>query len=215
MHALLIPDSTASQGAGAKTAPRVTSLASPPPKRAVQTSAQSTSSEADSSPPSGSSHSGGHASSLSCMTVGGGCCCSVAQSCLTPWTAACQASLSFTNSQSVLKLMSIEWVMPSNRLILYVPFSSRLQSFPASGSLLMSWFFSSGGHIIGASASVLPMKICDGGLIEQDIRPLVTGEVGRVFSSTPAALKRPHKHHARHLQDMDEAMETVTQRPEL
>ena len=58
MHALLIPDSTASQGAGVETAPRVTSLASPPPKRAVQTSAQSTSSEADSSPPSGSSHSG-------------------------------------------------------------------------------------------------------------------------------------------------------------
>ena len=54
-----------------------------------------------------------------------------------------------------------------------------------------------------------------GGLIEQDIRPPVTGEVGRVFSSTPAALKRPHKHHARHLQDVDEAMETVTQRPEL
>ena len=31
-----------------------------------------------------------------------------------PWTAACQASLSITNSQSLLKLMSIEWVMPSN-----------------------------------------------------------------------------------------------------
>ena len=36
----------------------------------------------------------------------------------TPWTAACQASLSITNSQSLLKLMSIEWVMPSNHLIL-------------------------------------------------------------------------------------------------
>ena len=33
------------------------------------------------------------------------------------WTAACQASLSITNSQSLLKLMSIESVMPSNRLI--------------------------------------------------------------------------------------------------
>ena len=81
----------------------------------------------------------------------------------------------------------------------------------------MSWFFSSGGQIIGASssASVLPMKIWGWGLIEQDIRPPVTGELGRVFSSTPAALKRPHKQHARHLQDADEAMETVTQRPEL
>ena len=37
---------------------------------------------------------------------------------MTPWTAACQASLSFTISQSLLKLMSIELVMPSNRLIL-------------------------------------------------------------------------------------------------
>jgi len=36
----------------------------------------------------------------------------------TPWTAACQASLSITNSQSLLKLMSIESVMPSNHLIL-------------------------------------------------------------------------------------------------
>ena len=36
----------------------------------------------------------------------------------TPWTAACQASLSITNSHSLLKLMSIESVMPSNHLIL-------------------------------------------------------------------------------------------------
>ena len=36
----------------------------------------------------------------------------------TPWTAAHQASLSITNSQSLLKLMSIEWVMSSNHLIL-------------------------------------------------------------------------------------------------
>ena len=46
---------------------------------------------------------------------------SVAQSCpnfVTPWTAACQASLSITNSQSPPKLMSIELVMPSNHLIL-------------------------------------------------------------------------------------------------
>ena len=40
----------------------------------------------------------------------------------TPWTTACQASLSFTNSQSLLKLISIESVMPSNHLILYRPF---------------------------------------------------------------------------------------------
>ena len=49
------------------------------------------------------------------------CYCSVAQPCLTlcdPWTAAHQASPSFTISQSLLKLMSIELVMPSNDLIL-------------------------------------------------------------------------------------------------
>ena len=39
----------------------------------------------------------------------------------TPWTAACQASLSFANSQSLLKLMSTESVMPSNHLIFCCP----------------------------------------------------------------------------------------------
>ena len=40
---------------------------------------------------------------------------------MTPWTATCQASLSITNSQSLLKLMSTESVMPSNYLILCGP----------------------------------------------------------------------------------------------
>ena len=40
---------------------------------------------------------------------------------MTPWTAACQASLSITNSWSLFKLMSIESVMPSNHLILCHP----------------------------------------------------------------------------------------------
>ena len=40
---------------------------------------------------------------------------------MTPWTAACQAFLSITNSQSLLKLMSTESVMPSNHLILCHP----------------------------------------------------------------------------------------------
>ena len=52
---------------------------------------------------------------------------------ITSWTAAWQASLSITNSQSRLKLMSIESVMPSNDLILCFPFSSCLHSFSASG----------------------------------------------------------------------------------
>ena len=78
-----------------------------------------------------------------------------------PWTAAYQASLSFTISWSLLKLMSIESVMPSHHLILCLPSSSRLQSFPASGSFPMSQFFASGGQNIGvsASASVFPMNV--------------------------------------------------------
>ena len=50
-------------------------------------------------------------------------CCSVAKSCLfvTPWTAACQASLSFTISQSLIKLTFIESVMSSNHLNLCCP----------------------------------------------------------------------------------------------
>ena len=78
----------------------------------------------------------------------------------TPWTAAPQASLSFTISQTLLRLMSIEWMIPSNHLIL-VPFSSCPQSFPASGSFPINQLFASGGQSIGAlvSASVLPMNI--------------------------------------------------------
>ena len=48
-----------------------------------------------------------------------------------PWTAACQASLSITNSQSLLKLMSIESVMPSNHLILCHLFLLPSSTFPS------------------------------------------------------------------------------------
>ena len=86
--------------------------------------------------------------------------CSVVSASVTPWTEACQASLSITTSQSLLKLMSIELLMLSNHLILCHLFSC-LQSFPASGSFPMSQLFASSGQIIGASAlaSVLPMNI--------------------------------------------------------
>ena len=61
----------------------------------------------------------------------------------------------------LLKLMSIESVMPPNHLILCQPFSSCLQSFPASGSFPMSQFFTPGGQSTGvsASASALPVNI--------------------------------------------------------
>ena len=56
---------------------------------------------------------------------------SVTQSCPTPWTVACQASLSNTNSQSLLKLMSIKMVMPSNHLILCRPLLLPPSIFPS------------------------------------------------------------------------------------
>ena len=88
-----------------------------------------------------------------------------AQWCLTlrcPWTAANQASLSFTISWSLLKLISIESVMLSNHLILCPPHPPLLllpSIFLASGSFPMSRLFASGGQSIGASASALPVNI--------------------------------------------------------
>ena len=63
---------------------------------------------------------------------------------MTPWTAAHQSSPSFTSSQSLLKLMSIEWVMPSNHLILCCPlllpslFPS-VRIFPNESALYIRW----------------------------------------------------------------------------
>ena len=71
---------------------------------------------------------------------------------VTPWTAAGQAALSITNSRSLLKLMSIVSVMPSNHLILCHPLLL-LPSVLASGSFPVSQFFASGGQTIGVSAS--------------------------------------------------------------
>ena len=80
---------------------------------------------------------------------------------MTPWTIAHQTSLSFTFSQSLLRFMSIESVILPKNLMLCHPLLLGLQSFPVSGSFLVSQVFASGGHTIGiwASASVLPMNI--------------------------------------------------------
>ena len=50
---------------------------------------------------------------------------------MTPWTTACQASLSITNSRSLLKFMSIASMMPSNHLILYHPLLLLPSIFPS------------------------------------------------------------------------------------
>ena len=105
---------------------------------------------------------------------------------VTPWTAACQASLSFTISWSLLKFMSIESVMPSNHLIpccpLLLPFI-----FPSITVFSVIHLFTSGGQSIGASSSglVLPTNIQSWfplgltGLVT-----LLSKELWRVFSST-------------------------------
>ena len=104
---------------------------------------------------------------------------SIAQNFLfvTPWTATRQAALFITNSWNLLKLMSSS----------VIPFSSCLQSFPASASFPRSQFFASGGQSIGvlASSSVLPMNFQDWfplgwtGLISLQSKGL-----SRVFSNT-------------------------------
>ena len=70
-----------------------------------------------------------------------------------------------------------------------IPFSSHLQSFPASGSFQMSQFFPSGGQSIGvsvsASASVLPMNIQDWFLLGWTaLISLQSKELSRIFSNT-------------------------------
>ena len=79
----------------------------------------------------------------------------------TPWTTACQASSSFIFSQSLLKLMSTETVMPSNHLILCLPLLLLPSVFPSIRVFPVNQFFTSGGQSVGASASasVLPVNI--------------------------------------------------------
>ena len=78
----------------------------------------------------------------------------------TPWTAACQDFLSIANSSSLFtSCPSIQWCHPTISSSA-VPFTSCLQSFPASGSFQMSQLFAWSGQSTGvsASASVLPMN---------------------------------------------------------
>ena len=70
----------------------------------------------------------------------------------TPWTAAHQASLSFTISQSLPKFMSIASVIPSSHLILGHPLLLFLSTFPSIRVFQMSWLLESGDESIGASA---------------------------------------------------------------
>ena len=81
----------------------------------------------------------------------------------TLWTAACQASPSITNSQSLLNSCPSNWWCHPTISSNVIPFFSCLQSHTASESFPKSQLFISGGQNIGASASasVLPMNIQD------------------------------------------------------
>ena len=78
---------------------------------------------------------------------------------VTPRTAACQASLSFTDSSpSLLRFMFTEPVMLSNHLILCQPLSLLPSIFPSIRVFSMSQLFAPNGQSIGASASVIPVE---------------------------------------------------------
>ena len=105
------------------------------------------------------------ASSLQPQVVSVQFSCSVVSNSVTSWTAACRASLSIINSRSLLKLISIESMMPSSHLILCHPLLLPPSIFRSirvfSNELILTW--PSRGQSIGvsASASVLPMNIQD------------------------------------------------------
>ena len=104
-----------------------------------------------------------------------------------PWTAVRQDSLSITNSWSLIKLISIESVLPSNHLICCHPLLLWPSIFPSIRVFPMTQFFASGGQSIGvsASASVLPMNIQDWfPLGVTDLISLKSKGLSRVFSNT-------------------------------
>ena len=100
---------------------------------------------------------------LLCLKHGGGCC-SVTKSRLTfcnPLNYGMSGSSSYSMSWSLLRFMSIESLIPYSHCNLCCPFSVCPQSFPASGSFLMSRLFTSSGQSTGASASAsaLPLSL--------------------------------------------------------
>ena len=110
----------------------------------------------------------------------------------TPWTAARQASLSFTISLSLLKLMSIKTVVPSNLLILCCCLLLLPSIFPIIRIFPVSWLLASGSQRIGASASasVLLMNIqCWFPLELTGLISLLSKGLSWVFSEYSLSLK--------------------------
>ena len=105
----------------------------------------------------------------------------------TPWTAARQASPSFTISRSLLKLMSTESVMPSNHLILYRRLFLLPSIFPSIRVFSMSQLFISDGQSIGTSASALVLSVNIQGWFRLGLTSLISflsKGLSRVFAST-------------------------------
>ena len=117
----------------------------------------------------------------------------------TPRPAAHQASLFITNSQTLLKLMSIASVMPSNHLILYRLLLLLPSIFPSTRVFSNESVLCISGQSIGvsASASVLPMNIQDwflGGLT--GLISLQSKWLSRVFSNTTV---QKHQFYSTHI----------------
>ena len=105
----------------------------------------------------------------------------------TPWTTACQASLSIPNTHSSPSPCPLSRWCHSTISFSVIPFSSCPQSFPASGSFLMSQLFALGGQSVGvsASASVLPMNTQDWSPLEWTVGSPCSPRDSQESSPTP------------------------------
>ena len=127
---------------------------------------------------------------------------------MTPWIALHQASLSITNSWSLLKLMIIELVMPSSQLVLCCPLPHPPSIFSSIRVFSKESVLTSGGqHIrVSASTSVLSMNIQDWfpwGLISWDslqfkgltrVFSNITAQRHQFFSTQPSFYSNSHNH---------------------
>ena len=106
---------------------------------------------------------------------------------VTPWTAAHQAFLSLSVSWSLLKLMSIESIIPSKHFILYCLLLFLLSVLPSIRAFPVSWLFTSQGQSIETSASVLVPPMSSQGWFPLGLTSLLSlllKWLSRIFSST-------------------------------
>ena len=134
-----------------------------------------------------------------------GCCCPAF---VTPWTAACQASLSLTISQGLPKFMSVASVILSSHLILWCPLL--LPSiFPVSRTFPMSQLFTADDWNTGISASASALPVCIQGwfplrltglmsLLSKGLSGVLSSTIvwrHQFFSTLPSLWSSSHNHH--------------------